>query len=727
MIPKHIEKKAGTPDNFIRLGEYIAAAKETGEKLDKLWIVNCNAGSEPEDLKTALYEIEATRKLKPNVADKTYHLVVSFRPGDREKLSGEDLKAIEREFAEALGFSEHQRVAGTHINTDNFHMHVAFNKVHPKTLLMHTPFQDFPAMERAARKLEKRFGLAVDLGMSDAKGQKISPKARNLEAKTWQQSFESHLRENKPEILAAIDGATTWSEVHKALADYGTGLKRHGAGLVFYHREGHKAEAMKASSLDRSCSLKALQDRLGPYEPAPSQEQAANRPPPPEPRRPYIARPLIRHPGQDKLWQMFRQEKKAPGFIARNFLNLRSWRDYLLADAHKDPLAMAIIVTYRELLHGLEGSPAPHTHAPKSIVPALRRWFHELPWETPDTPALHPDFVSGAGLKIDGDDRLVFPLRDREGRTWALRAVDAQGRSCDMGDMKAPEGLRHVLDTNKLLQGVDRVWRGPIIIATDLATATTMHKAIGTPVVVAGREKDLVPIAHELAARYRESQVLVVSAKYPKSAQKAAKAIGGKIATPQAAIAKVASWSADISASQGHVVSVDKATAAAMGAFEDDALVLDAAVSARPVSPALADRDQTRRQQTADRAGEAASIGHVATVDRRTAATMGAFEDEALSNDDVLAARQQSGMPVNRGAEGAEKALEVASKGRVVSVERRLAESLGAFSEDALSPEDALASAKRPALTKPGTETALEKSAETKPRKVRKHQPGIEL
>src|SRR5690606_41073424 len=57
-----------------------------------------------------------------------------FRSGDREKLSAETLKDIEAEFAAALGLQDHQRVAGTHINTDNFHMHVAYNLVNPRTL-----------------------------------------------------------------------------------------------------------------------------------------------------------------------------------------------------------------------------------------------------------------------------------------------------------------------------------------------------------------------------------------------------------------------------------------------------------------------------------------------------------------------------------------------------------------------------------------------------------------
>lgn len=440
MIPRRIDRRADVADNFTQLAEYIAAAKEKGEKLDKFWIVNCKAGTELADLKTALYEIEAKRTLRADIADKTHHLVVSFRPGEEKNLSADDLKDIERTFAEALGYGDHQRVAGTHINTDNVHLHIAFNKVHPKTLRVHTPRRDFFALEKAARAMERKYGLYVDKGASESLD-KIGDKARAFEAKTWQQSFESHLREHKAEILAAIGGAKDWREVHEGLAPFDAELRKRGAGLVYRQVGGRWT--MKASALDRSCSLKAMEERFGPFEPAP--EQARDRPP--APKFPYTARPLVNHPGQDRLWRLFRAEKKAPGFVARNVFNIRSWKDYLLADAHKDLLALAIILTYKEALRSLEGAPAP-TYAPKAITPALRAWFAALPWEA-ESAMEHPDYVPGVGLKVDGEGKVLFPMRDAEGHVWAIRAQDQQGRTCDLGDRAARPGLRCVIDPDR--------------------------------------------------------------------------------------------------------------------------------------------------------------------------------------------------------------------------------------------------------------------------------------
>ena len=40
MIATKIGKKSEVPDNYTRLGEYIAAAEEKGEKLHQFWIRN---------------------------------------------------------------------------------------------------------------------------------------------------------------------------------------------------------------------------------------------------------------------------------------------------------------------------------------------------------------------------------------------------------------------------------------------------------------------------------------------------------------------------------------------------------------------------------------------------------------------------------------------------------------------------------------------------------------
>lgn len=356
MIATRIGKKSGVPDNYTRLGEYIAAAEEKGEKLHQFWIRNCDAGTNIEDLDLALLEIEAVRRQKPDIADKTYHLVVSFRPGEQDKLSKDDLMAIEAEYAKALGYADHQRVAGTHINTDNFHMHIAFNKVHPETLKVITPHRDFNILAKVSREMEKKYGLVIDPGMTDGKERdpnKLSPAARDYEAHTWQESFQRHVLKHREEILEGLGKAKNWQEAHEVLAEYDISLKLRGNGMVLMSSDG---QAMKASQLDRSCSKKKLEERFGVFEARQAKPRTKSKHAVTEKHR-YKPRPLVRHRTTPALWRRYLSTRKImprqPSLTARA---LRNWKMFLLMEAHQDPLAVVLIMAHREMLSTLSST-----------------------------------------------------------------------------------------------------------------------------------------------------------------------------------------------------------------------------------------------------------------------------------------------------------------------------------------------------------------------------------
>lgn len=390
MIAKRIHKSPTVPDNYTDLGRYVAAAKDKGEKLDRLWMVNFDAGDGLEDLELALTEAEAVRKLKPGVDDKTYHLVVSFRPGEEDTLSAKALKDIEQSFAEALGFADHQRIAATHRNTDHFHMHIAINKVHPRTLKVQTPFRDFKTLEQVCRRLERTYGLARDLGMSDRErgAGGLSPEARSYESQTWQQSFQRYMQEHKDEILTGLRDSRSWQAVHAHLAAFDVRLKPRGNGLAFVEAKGK--QAMKASALDRSCSKGALEKRLGAYEPpqprdqkqGPDQDQA-----PHHPKRRYKARPLTRHPATSRLWRRYLQQRKQPPTLLQKAM--ASWKLFLMTEAYADPLAMVLIMAHKEALDTFFG-PAPERSksaarkVPRSMEPLVAAWAGWAAGQSPD-------------------------------------------------------------------------------------------------------------------------------------------------------------------------------------------------------------------------------------------------------------------------------------------------------------------------------------------------------
>jgi hypothetical protein len=54
---------------------------------------------------------------------------------------------IEERFCKALGYAEHQRISVAHHETDNVHIHVAINKIHPTTFTLHNPGCDYKTLK----------------------------------------------------------------------------------------------------------------------------------------------------------------------------------------------------------------------------------------------------------------------------------------------------------------------------------------------------------------------------------------------------------------------------------------------------------------------------------------------------------------------------------------------------------------------------------------------------
>ncbi|MBD5646500.1 MAG: relaxase/mobilization nuclease domain-containing protein [Desulfovibrio sp.] len=292
MISKRIQCQAGN-DNYGRLASYIADASHQGEKSLVSWCAGCWAG---DDYELAMQEVADTQALNTRSQGvKTYHLVVSFRPEDAAVLTPEKLKAIEERFAQSLGLAEHQRHCGVHVNTENIHMHVAYNLIHPEKLTRVEPWRDYIKRDKLCRELEQEYGLVIDNGRDKAAGRSLSDKAAGVEAHTGLQSFESYARDQGAALLGALENAQTWEDVHSLFARQGLAIQPRGAGLVVKDRHGR--QTAKASAVHRDLSLKKLEERFGPFMAASGRL--------PESEKRYGAKPLQKAADRNQLWQEF--------------------------------------------------------------------------------------------------------------------------------------------------------------------------------------------------------------------------------------------------------------------------------------------------------------------------------------------------------------------------------------------------------------------------------------
>ncbi|EPJ4657382.1 TraI/MobA(P) family conjugative relaxase [Pseudomonas aeruginosa] len=374
LIKYMVAAKGGIdPMSWERTADYIldsANGTTEGEKVASYRVTNCGT-DDPAD---AAILIQATQAANTrSKAEKTYHLVYSFPPGEQPDL--ETLHTIEDELCEAIGLGDHQRVSAVHIDTDNLHVHVAINKVHPTGLQNIEPYYDQFRLMEACERLEVEHGLQRTFHGLEAKQRNQNRDIELLPAKTPEQRdslFREHLRNaydlsiSEPpeaktqnglrklsdtrlqkqsadkaepvrigakvasveaqsgietltgyatrELAPTMRQATSWQELHDAAAEHGLEVRQRGAGLVI--GEPDLGIWAKASNVGRDLSMKALTDRLGPFQPSERQAGAeANRKRyEPRPRRPD-------NPTTAGLFNQYQRERQAAILARRQGLD----------------------------------------------------------------------------------------------------------------------------------------------------------------------------------------------------------------------------------------------------------------------------------------------------------------------------------------------------------------------------------------------------------------------
>ena len=253
-----------------------------------------------EEMPEAVKEIQAVQKKNTRSGnEKTYHLVISFREG--ECPDPETLAAVEDRITERIGFGEHQRISALHTDTNNWHLHVAINKVHPGTFRNVEPYFDKFKMSEACRELEQEFGLLPDNGIQPNRKLPINP-ARDKEAHTGTQSLVGWIREHAAQEIKEVLGKdnVTWPELHKTLNKYGLVIRPRGAGFVI--QDLNSGFTVKASSIDRGFSKKKIEEKLGSYQEATTIHSSTTH---------YKEGPVqSKNQERDKLWEQYQEERQ---------------------------------------------------------------------------------------------------------------------------------------------------------------------------------------------------------------------------------------------------------------------------------------------------------------------------------------------------------------------------------------------------------------------------------
>lgn len=249
MIIHHIHK-ANLNSSFKRLVNYLLNPQGKEERVGAVKVSHC----QNQEINWSVVEIEAVQAKNTRAkGDKTYHVVISFAPG--EEPPSKTLKIIEQRVIDSIGLSDHQRISVVHHDTDNLHIHLAINKIHPKTYKMVEPYHAYKKFAEVATKLEKEFNLVQTNHIP--KHQRSENLAQNMEHHSGIESLISWMKSN---CLSQLKVAKSWQEFNQVLSDNGLTIKRKANGFVFCTDKGLM---VKASSISRELSKPKLEKQLG--------------------------------------------------------------------------------------------------------------------------------------------------------------------------------------------------------------------------------------------------------------------------------------------------------------------------------------------------------------------------------------------------------------------------------------------------------------------------------
>lgn len=291
-VPK---KRRDGSSSFKTLAAYLTedVDKETGELIERGEIMLSPALLSD---KTAAIEMLAVSKENARCKDPVMHIVLAWQTGEsptREQWENAVTYAMEN-----IGLGEHQYMAVAHADTDNFHVHVMANRVHPETYRAHYPEWLYKSLDKACREIEADQGWQHSNGLykwDEDKGRAIpltraerealreagelreleageagKGRAANMEHFGNAESLQTYCKGEPAKELAALmkRAGATWQDVHALMNKHGLAINRGERGGYTVSTEG---VAVKASDVFRrqfagKAVRAATEEKLGEWE-----------------------------------------------------------------------------------------------------------------------------------------------------------------------------------------------------------------------------------------------------------------------------------------------------------------------------------------------------------------------------------------------------------------------------------------------------------------------------
>jgi Relaxase/Mobilisation nuclease domain len=266
VIAKKVKCK-GSKSKAARISNLINYITDDKDKVD----YHGSRGFLCDDLNSQIEETIALATDAPKSTNPLTHWVISWHKNERPNRQQVD-EAIDI-LLEELDMTDRQVIYAAHKDTNNYHLHIAINRVHPDTFKVPNNFRDVELAHKAIARIQNIQGWQPEerarYQIIDGQTQRIEHPAKpEREPGQIARQIESHQGIKSAERIAIEKGANliraahTWEDLHDSLAEQGMRYEQYGTGAYLYVGE----VKLKASSAGRDCSLPQVQKRLGEYQ-----------------------------------------------------------------------------------------------------------------------------------------------------------------------------------------------------------------------------------------------------------------------------------------------------------------------------------------------------------------------------------------------------------------------------------------------------------------------------
>jgi Relaxase/Mobilisation nuclease domain len=271
VIAKKVKCKGGR-SKAARISNLINYITDDKDKVD----YHGSRGFLCDDLNSQIEETIALATDAPKSTNPLTHWVISWHKDERPNRQQVE-EAIDI-LLDELKMTDRQVIYAAHKDTDNYHLHIAINRVNPDTLKVPNNFRDVELAHKAIARIQNLQGWQPEerarYQIVNGQTQRLQhpPQTTKQPAGQIAQQIESHQGIKSAERIAIEKGANlirvahTWEDLHESLAEEGMRYEQYGTGAYLYVGE----VKLKASSAGRDCSLPQVQKRLGEYQQPPT-------------------------------------------------------------------------------------------------------------------------------------------------------------------------------------------------------------------------------------------------------------------------------------------------------------------------------------------------------------------------------------------------------------------------------------------------------------------------